>query len=134
MDAPEASQPTPSPRLLIMLKAARGYHVVDVRMILSIEADTRYAVLRLLDGRGLAVFHTLSVLEEWLQCGERYGDLLFLRIHRSHIVAFHHTDRIEGKHIVSHSGTHFPVSRQYWPTIRKVAVSIRTNGVAVHDT
>jgi len=122
------------PRLLMLLKAARGFHLLDVRKVVRVEADTRYAVLFLVDGSNLPVFHNLAELEVMLNCGERLQDLLFLRIHRSHIVAFHHVVKIEGRQLELNDGTCIHASRKLWSSITATAMSIRPAQNVVHDT
>lgn len=112
-----------TPRLVILLKASRGHHIVDVRTVLYAEAETRYSRLHFVDGTKKAVFHTLGELEAVLGCGKRVGDLLFLRVHRSHIVALHHLERMEGRYLFL-NGSRLPVSRQHWPQMIKTISSI----------
>lgn len=117
---------SPVPRLVILLKAARGYHVVDVREILYAEADTRYCKLHFVDGSSWVVFHTLSELEGILCCGERMGDLLFTKVHRGYIVALHyaHTvDRTGGVKMCT--GCEVPMSRGGWTDSLKRALHFK---------
>lgn len=101
------------PRFNILLKAARGHQVVDVRSIALVEAADRYCRAVLTDGSHRQLFHTLTDMERILCAGERIGDLLFLRMHRSFIVAFHHATGMEGKERIKLVGElHAPVSRQ----------------------
>lgn len=117
-------QSPPVPRLQITLKAARGLQLVDVRSILHARADTRYAAIELTDGRCVPVFHSLSELEIFLGCGQRSGDLLFLRVHKSHIVAFHHAVRIDAYGLILPTGRNVPVGRKAWSSFHRTTCSI----------
>ncbi len=125
MECPTAASPLPIPRLVLLLKAARGYHVVDVRSILYAEADERFCSMHFTDGTKKPVFHTLNELEAILRCGERMGELLFLRVHKSHLVAFHHTSAIGvDRRVLLQTGTYLPIGRQYWAHLLKCCMSI----------
>lgn len=114
------------PRLNILLKAARGHQVIDVRRVLLIEADERYCRAVLTDGSYRQLFHTLSEMERILRAGERLGDLLFLRTHRSYIVAFHHVIATDGPYNWKLQGNiTVPVSRQLRADMLTVAGSVR---------
>lgn len=108
------------------MKAARGYHVVDVRGILYAQADSRFSRLYLANGSSKAVFHTLFELEGILSCGRRVGDLFFLRLHKSYIVALHHAaemDRAAG--VLLTNGSRLPISRSEWAGSIPLGVTIR---------
>ena len=118
--------PLPQPRLLVLLKAARGYHLVDVRTILFAKAEDKYSRMTFTDGSQRVVFHTLVELEGILCCGERVGELLFLRIHRGHIVALHHATALVGtREFLLCDGTRFPVSKRASPDLLRTAGSVR---------
>lgn len=124
----------PIPRLQILLKAAKGHHVVDVRAILHAEADARFCRVFFTDGTDKAVFHTLTELEEVLCCGERIGDLLFLRVHKSHLVAFHHAVAVgTDRRIVLNGGHSLSIGRQYWASLLTLGMSVRSAGTVVRD-
>jgi DNA-binding LytR/AlgR family response regulator len=133
MESP-ATESTPIPRLVVLLKAARGYHVVDVRTILFAQAEERFCCMHFTDGTKKPVFHTLTELEGMLRCGERMGDLLFLRVHKSHIVAFHHATSVEtDRSITLFNGTHLPIGRQYWTQVLTHGMSVRAPPNVVHE-
>lgn len=114
------------PRFNILLKAARGHQVVDVRSIAFVEADDRYCRAVLTDGSHRQLFHTLTDMERILCSGERLGDLLFLRTHRSFIVAFHHVVALDGRvGLKLIGGFVAPVSRQLRAGIMAVAGAVR---------
>ena len=121
------SGPLPQPRLIILLKAARGYHLVDVRTILFAQAEDKYSRVTFIDSSRKGVFHTLTELEAVLGCGRRNGDLLFLRSHRGCIVAVHHaTELIGTREFLVCDGTRLPVSKGEWPTLLEVIASVGT--------
>lgn len=110
----------------ILLRTAQGWSLVDLRFILCAHAEDKYARLQLTDGGTLVVLHPLSDLEERLSCGERHGDLVFLRSNRSCIVAMHHAVRFHGKAAVElANGEQLPVGRRAWPGIVQVLASVR---------
>ncbi len=124
----------PQPRHLILLKAARGHHLVDVRTILYAEAEERFSCMHFTDGTKKPVFHTLTQLEMILRCGERLGDMLFLRVHKSHLIAFHHTSSVErDRSITLLIGTHLPIGRQYWAQVLSHGMSVRAVYNVVHE-
>lgn len=119
----------PVPRNNILLKAARGYQVIDVRTIVLIEADERYCRATLLNDTTRPVFHTLAEMERFLCVGERLGELLFLRTHRSTIAAFHHAvgyDRRRGMQLIG--GLVAPISREQRAAILSIAGAVRHRG------
>jgi DNA-binding LytR/AlgR family response regulator len=110
--------PTLVPRLIVLMKAARGYHVVDVRTILFAQADSRFCRITCTDGTEKAVLHTLTELEGILCCGERIGELLFFRVHRGYVLALHQVvelDRMTGALLVN-SGR-IPISKGEWKRV-----------------
>ncbi len=116
----------PLPRFNILLKAARGHQVVDVRCIVLIEADERYCRALLTDGSHRQLFHTLTEMERALCAGERLGELLFIRTHRSFIVAFHHVIAYHGLHdLMLIGGAIAPVSRKLRDPVLLAASAIR---------
>ncbi len=119
---------TPTPRLVILLKAARGYHLVDVRTILYAEADSRHSCMHFTDGTKKVVFHTLTELEGILSCGKRVGELLFLRVHKSYLAGLHHTAGVErAGSIELVGGRNVPVSRAGWKAML-IAISVIQGG------
>lgn len=116
-----------SPRFVVLLKAARGYHVVDVRTILYVRAETRFSRMYFIDGNDKAVFHALTEIEDVLCCGKRVGELLFLRSQKSYIVALHHATSIDrSSGILFGDGYHVRIGREYWGGCLKTATSIRS--------
>lgn len=121
----KTSGEVPTPRLVILLKAAKGYHVVDVRMILYAEADSRYSRIHFADGTEKAVFHTLSELEPILRCGERIGDLLFVRSQKSYLAAIHHATAIDRSSGILFNDRHrVPIGREYWGGVLGVVMAV----------
>lgn len=125
--------PETCPRLLIVLKAARGHQVVDVRKILFAKAEDRFCRMHFIDGTEKPVFHTLAELEAILNCGVRMGDLLFARLHKSHIVSSHFLASIEpNKTVVLCTGHQLPIGRQYWSDFLKNSNSVHGVNNGVH--
>jgi DNA-binding LytR/AlgR family response regulator len=118
-------EPQPTPRLLIALSVARGWQLIDVRSIVAVIAEDKYACLVHTDGTRRTVFHTLMDLEERLECGRRNGELLFFRIHRGHIAAMHHALDLIPNEITMVSGLRLLVSRHRSAELNGVLASIR---------
>jgi DNA-binding LytR/AlgR family response regulator len=119
------SEPQPTPRLLIALSVARGWQLIDVRSIVAVVAEDKYACLVHTDGTRRPVFHTLVDMEGRLECGRRKGELLFFRIHRGHIAAMHHALDLIPNEITMISGLRLPVSRHRSAELYGVLASIR---------
>jgi len=133
MEPTKASHGVPVPRFVILLKAARGFYLVDVRTILYAQADARYSRITFTDGSAKPVFHTLAELETILRCGERMGDLVFVRVHKSHMIAFHHAISVGTDRRILLSGEHcLPIGRQYWSALVVLGMSIWP-GMVVQD-
>jgi len=114
-----------TPRFVVLLKAARGYHVVDVRAILYVRAETRYSRIVFTDASEKVVFHSMRALEILLGCGKRIGELWFVRSHKSCIVALHHAlelDRESG--VLLRNKDRLPISRGEWAGLMKERSSI----------
>jgi DNA-binding LytR/AlgR family response regulator len=124
--------PAPVPRLIVLMKAARGYHVVDVRTVLYAQADSRFCRISFTDGTEKAVFHTLTEMEGILCCGERMGDLLFVRVHKSHIIGFHHLTSLgTDRSVMLAHGERLSVGRQYWNGLLAVGMCVGSAGTGV---
>ncbi|MFZ1664895.1 MAG: LytTR family DNA-binding domain-containing protein [Flavobacteriales bacterium] len=124
-----------NPRFPLILKAAQGWRFIEVRLIVSILAEDKFARIRYADGAELLVFHSLAELEAGLCCGVRLGDLLFLRPHRSCIVAMHHATAIHAKReVVMCDGTVLPLSKRIWPKLVELLGSIQVGQTALRST
>ncbi len=120
--------PAPVPRLIVLMKAARGYHVVDVRTVLYAQADSRFCRISFTDGTEKTVFHTHTELDGLLCCGERMGELLFLRVHRGFIVALHQVielDRMTGALLVN--SERIPISKGEWKRVISAGGSLMSD-------
>ena len=117
-----------SPRFVILLKAAKGYYVVDVRTISYVRAETRYSRIVFTDASEKVVFHTMKALEILLGGGKRVGELWFVRSHKSCIVALHHAlelDRESG--VLLRNNVRLPISRGEWAGLIKERLTVEAD-------
>ena len=122
-----------APALPLLLRSTTGWVFVDLRSILCLRAEDKYARLHRTDGSSLVVLHTLNDLEARIGCNARIGDLLFVRAHRSSIVAIHHACAIhDHQEIEFRNGERISFSRRLWPFLRELAGSIHATPSALH--
>ena len=115
-----------TPTFPLILRTVDGSCLINVRSIQHIVAEDKYARLIHTDGTEQVVFHSLQDLVERLACGERFGDLMFMRTHRSSIVAMHHATADQGKQSLElASGALLPIGRRSFVTLLDVLGRIR---------
>ena len=114
------------PRFPLLLKSAYGPALIKVDTILRIDAEDKYSRLHTTNGDSMVLLHGLADLEERLCCGQRIGERVFLRTHRSCIVALHHADGLEGRQGVLLKGRPAPISRSAWGQLLHLLGSIGT--------
>lgn len=112
------------PRFPLILKSAYGPIFITLNSILRIDAEDKYSRLHYINGDSVVLLHGLSDLEERLCCGQRIGDRVFLRTHRSCIVALHHADSLAGRDRVVLRGKPAPISRSAWSRLRDLLGSV----------
>jgi len=113
-----------APRFPLLLKSAFGPVFIPLNTILRIDAEDKYSRLHFTNGDSMVLLHGLSDLEERLCCGQRIGDRVFLRTHRSCIVALHHADALQGRDQVMLNGRPAPISRSAWGQLLHLLGSI----------
>lgn len=112
------------PRFPLILKSAYGPVFIALNTILRIDAEDKYSRLHYTSGDTVVLLHSLSDLEERLACGQRIGALVFLRTHRSCIVAMHHADALVKRDQVILKGQVAPISRSVWDGLFQLLGSI----------
>ncbi|MBV6405812.1 MAG: LytTR family transcriptional regulator DNA-binding domain-containing protein [Flavobacteriales bacterium] len=113
-------------RAPLVLRTAHGPQLFDARTLLRFDAEDKYARATTTDGRRIVVLHPLSDLEERLCCGERIGDLLFARTHRSCIVALHHVSGMDKlRNLVFDEHPAAPLSKRAWQELADLLGSLR---------
>jgi DNA-binding LytR/AlgR family response regulator len=115
-----------TPFFPLLLKDTHGWFLLDPRTIASFSAEDKFARLHFSDGTDKVVFHSLNDLEDRLGCGQRMGDLVFIRTHRSCIAAFHNARAIRTKDNIelSHGGV-VRLSKRVWPELIDVLGTVR---------
>jgi DNA-binding LytR/AlgR family response regulator len=116
-----------------MLKSTSGWVFITVGDILHLTAEDKYARLTSTDGTSIVLLHSLADLEERLACGHRIGEWIFLRTHRSCIVAMHYADGLEGRKQVKLGAHWVPVSRSAWTRILDVLGSVHSGKTTVRS-
>lgn len=114
------------PRFPLILKSTYGPVFIPLNNIVRIDAEDKYSRLHYTNGESMVLLHSLSDLEERLCCGQRIGDRVFLRTHRSCIVALHHADALQGRDQVVLNGQQAPISRSAWGQLLHLLGSIGT--------
>ncbi|MGB4773606.1 MAG: LytTR family DNA-binding domain-containing protein [Daejeonella sp.] len=92
---------------------AQGFHIVDIKEIVYIEADSNYSIFHLLNGAQLVVAKSLGDFEDILTNG-----INFVRIHKSIIINLEFLKDYNNKTgyvAILHDGTELPVSRRRNP-------------------
>ena len=109
-----------TPRFPLILRTAHGYEFFNARQILRIDAEDKYARITTDDGARTVVLHPLSDLQERLCCGQRVAGMLFLRTHRSCIVAMHHVQGVDADWALRlNDAQRAPVGREAWRAMLK---------------
>jgi len=121
------------PRFPLVLKSASGWDFIPLNAILRIDAEDKYARLTYTDGTSIVLLHSLADLEERLACGHRIGEWIFLRTHRSCIVAMHYADGLEGRKQMKLGAHRVPVSRSAWTRILDVLGSVHSGKTTVRS-
>lgn len=91
----------------LILKTSDQVHVVNIKDIIRIEADSNYSTFHMMDGREILVSKALKVYEEQLL---EHG---FHRIHKSHLFNIHkisHLDKADGGFVVMIDGARIPIA------------------------
>ncbi|MBK9146196.1 MAG: LytTR family transcriptional regulator [Flavobacteriales bacterium] len=114
------------PRFPLILKSAYGPVFIELDSILRIDAEDKYSRLHYTNGSNAVLMHSLSDLEVRLACGQRIADRVFMRTHRSCIVALHHAKGLKGRDRVLLNGQAAPVSRSAWASLIGVLGSVGT--------
>ena len=114
------------PRFPLILKSAYGPVFIKLDSILHINAEDKHSRLHFKQGKSMVLLHSLNDLEERLCCGQRIGDRVFLRTHRSCIVALHHADGLDGRDQVVLNVQAAPISRTMWSSLLHLLGSIGT--------
>ncbi|HRH38306.1 MAG TPA: LytTR family DNA-binding domain-containing protein [Flavobacteriales bacterium] len=123
---------TTSPSFPLILKSTYGWILVPANGINCINAEDKYARLTYADGSTVVLFHSMNDLESRLACGTRVHQLLFLRTHRTCIVAMHHARALHGKEQVElDGGAIAPVSRKAWAVILRLLGSVHSTKSAL---
>lgn len=116
-----------TPSFPLILRTAHGPCFFNARTLLRIDAEDKYARITTTDGQHTVVLHPLSDLEERLCCGQRIGDLLFARTHRSCIVALHHVQAVDHeRNLVLDEKIVAPMSKRAWPEITQLLGTLRS--------
>ncbi len=121
------------PNFPLISKSRIGWILIPAGEILRIVAEDKYARLTFTNGRTELLFHSLNDIERRLACGIRIGELLFLRTHRSCIVAMHHATGLDGRERVLLQDQSAPISRGAWPVLLRMLGAIRTAKTAIRS-
>lgn len=119
----------------LILKSTHGWVFIPAGDILYLTAEDKYARLTCTDGTSTMLFHSLAELEERLACGNRIGELLFVRTHRSCIAAMHHAKALPAKGgLELSSGTVLPLGRGVRAELLHLMGSVHSTLRAVRAT
>jgi DNA-binding LytR/AlgR family response regulator len=120
------------PTFPLILKSSMGWIFIPVGDILHLTAEDKYARLTYTNGQSIMLFHSLSDMEERLACGTRFGELLFVRTHRSCIAAMHHAKALPQKGGVElSSGALLPLGRAARAELLRLLGSVHSTARAV---
>jgi DNA-binding LytR/AlgR family response regulator len=119
----------------LILKSTMGWIFIPVGDIQHLTAEDKYARLTYTNGTSIVLFHSLADLEERLACGTRIGEMLFVRTHRSCIVAMHHARALPPKGGVElSSGALLPLGRVARAELLRLLGSVHSTARAVRAT
>lgn len=121
------------PTFPLILKSTIGWILIPAGSILRVTSEDKYVRLSYTNGRTELLFHSLSDIERRLACGTRVSELLFVRTHRSCIVAMHHATGLEGRERVLLQDQSAPISREIWPMLLRLLGTVRGTKTTVRS-
>jgi len=102
----------------IILKTISGYDKIYYHNIDCIEAQNKKVVFRMVDGTEVGSLNTFSYFADHLT-----PDDGFFKCHRSYIVYIPNVNHFDSHEIITKSGTHIPISRNFSKTFKEVYFS-----------